>query len=294
MNKFTLLSLLILTLFNSAYAALNDPAQNKEKITQEINLEKNISEDWLDYKILNFQYIKKQKENKAFIQKNKITDDEPEILTLVDQQLKSSRDFLLQEIQKSHPQTFEMKELFSVYRSFIDANYLLDLDFNHHLINQAHLKNLSELQNKVDYLANKIETKFLHYHLQNKLQNSSYLNDWLEYKITIQQISDDNKKDNQQRMLEKNALNLEQVRLSINDSSEKTVRRLSSLQPKTTEIHQLINLKIKDVLLLNQIVQNQSPNTEEQIELFELGNKIEDQEQLIEEKIINHLKQSEK
>ncbi|MCH4242824.1 hypothetical protein [Acinetobacter gerneri] len=294
MNKFTLLSLLILTLFNSAYAALNDPAQNKEKITQEINLEKNISEDWLDYKILNFQYIKKQKENKAFIQKNKITDDEPEILTLVDQQLKSSRDFLLQKIQKSHPQTFEMKELFSVYRSFIDANYLLDLDFNHHLINQAHLKNLSELQNKVDYLANKIETKFLHYHLQNKLQNSSYLNDWLEYKITIQQISDDNKRDNQQRMLEKNALNLEQIRLSINDSSEKTVRRLSSLQPKTTEIHQLINLKIKDVLLLNQIVQNQSPNTEEQIELFELGNKIEDQEQLIEEKIINHLKQSEK
>lgn len=294
MNKFTLLSLLILTLFNSAYAALNDPAQNKEKITQEINLEKNISEDWLDYKILNFQYIKKQKENKAFIQKNKIADDEPEILTLVDRQLKSSRDFLLQEIQKSHPQTFEMKELFSVYRSFIDANYLLDLDFNHHLINQAHLKNLSELQNKVDYLANKIETKFLHYHLQNKLQNSSYLNDWLEYKITIQQISDDNKKDNQQRMLEKNALNLEQIRLSINDSSEKTVRRLSSLQPKTTEIHQLINLKIKDVLLLNQIVQNQSPNTEEQIELFELGNKIEDQEQLIEEKIINHLKQSEK
>lgn len=294
MNKFTLLSLLILTLFNSAYAALNDPAQNKEKITQEINLEKNISEDWLDYKILNFQYIKKQKENKAFIQKNKITDDEPEILTLVDRQLKSSRDFLLQEIQKSHPQTFEMKELFSVYRSFIDANYLLDLDFNHHLINQAHLKNLSEIQNKVDYLANKIETKFLHYQLQNKLQNSSYLNDWLEYKITIQQISDDNKKDNQQRMLEKNALNLEQVRLSINDSSEKTVRRLSSLQPKTTEIHQLINLKIKDVLLLNQIVQNQSPNTEEQIELFELGNKIEDQEQLIEEKIINHLKQSEK
>ncbi|MDQ9008223.1 hypothetical protein RFI36_00485 [Acinetobacter gerneri] len=294
MNKFTLLSLLILTLFNSAYAALNDPAQNKEKITQEINLEKNISEDWLDYKILNFQYIKKQKENKAFIQKNKITDDEPEILTLVDQQLKSSRDFLLQEIQKSHPQTFEMKELFSVYRSFIDANYLLDLDFNHHLINQAHLKNLSELQNKVDYLANKIETKFLHYHLQNKLQNSSYLNDWLEYKITIQQISDDNKRDNQQRMLEKNTLNLEQIRLSINESSEKTVRRLSSLQPKTTEIHQLINLKIKDVLLLNQIVQNQSPNTEEQIELFELGNKIEDQEQLIEEKIINHLKQSEK
>lgn len=294
MNKFTLLSLLILTLFNSAYAALNDPAQNKEKITQEINLEKNISEDWLDYKILNFQYIKKQKENKAFIQKNKITDDEPEILTLVDQQLKSSRDFLLQEIQKSHPQTFEMKELFSVYRSFIDANYLLDLDFNHHLINQAHLKNLSELQNKVDYLANKIEAKFLHYHIQNKLQNSSYLNDWLEYKITIQQISDDNKRDNQQRMLEKNALNLEQIRLSINDSSEKTVRRLSSLQPKTTEIHQLINLKIKDVLLLNQIVQNQSPNTEEQIELFELGNKIEDQEQLIEEKIINHLKQSEK
>lgn len=294
MNKFTLLSLLILTLFNSAYAALNDPAQNKEKITQEINLEKNISEDWLDYKILNFQYIKKQKENKAFIQKNKITDDEPEILTLVDQQLKSSRDFLLQEIQKSHPQTFEMKELFSVYISFIDANYLLDLDFNHHLINQAHLKNLSELQNKVDYLANKIETKFLHYHLQNKLQNSSYLNDWLEYKITIQQISDDNKRDNQQRMLEKNALNLEQIRLSINDSSEKMVRRLSSLQPKTTEIHQLINLKIKDVLLLNQIVQNQSPNTEEQIELFELGNKIEDQEQLIEEKIINHLKQSEK
>ncbi|MEN8280890.1 hypothetical protein [Acinetobacter gerneri] len=294
MNKFTLLSLLILTLFNSAYAALNDPAQNKEKITQEINLEKNISEDWLDYKILNFQYIKKQKENKAFIQKNKITDDEPEILTLVDRQLKSSRDFLLQEIQKSHPQTFEMKELFSVYRSFIDANYLLDLDFNHHLINQAHLKNLSELQNKVDYLANKIETKFLYYHLQNKLQNSSYLNDWLEYKITIQQISDDNKRDNQQRMLEKNTLNLEQVRLSINDSSEKTVRRLSSLQPKTTEIHQLINLKIKDVLLLNQIVQNQSPNTEEQIELFELGNKIEDQEQLIEEKIINHLKQSEK
>ena len=294
MNKFTLLSLLILTLFNSAYAALNDPAQNKEKITQEINLEKNISEDWLDYKILNFQYIKKQKENKAFIQKNKITDDEPEILTLVDQQLKSSRDFLLQEIQKSHPQSFEMKELFSVYRSFIDANYLLDLDFNHHLINQAHLKNLSELQNKVDYLANKIETKFLHYHLQNKLQNSSYLNDWLEYKITIQQISDDNKRDNQQRMLEKNTLNLEQIRLSINESSEKTVRRLSSLQPKTTEIHQLINLKIKDVLLLNQIVQNQSPNTEEQIELFELGNKIEDQEQLIEEKIINHLKQSEK
>lgn len=294
MNKFTLLSLLILTLFNSAYAALNDPAQNKEKITQEINLEKNISEDWLDYKILNFQYIKKQKENKAFIQKNKITDDEPEILTLVDQQLKSSRDFLLQKIQKSHPQTFEMKELFSVYRSFIDANYLLDLDFNHHLINQAHLKNLSELQNKVDYLANKIETKFLHYHLQNKLQNSSYLNDWLEYKITIQQISDDNKRDNQQRMLEKNTLNLEQIRLSINESSEKTVRRLSSLQPKTTEIHQLINLKIKDVLLLNQIVQNQSPNTEEQIELFELGNKIEDQEQLIEEKIINHLKQSEK
>ena len=294
MNKFTLLSLLILTLFNSAYAALNDPAQNKEKITQEINLEKNISEDWLDYKILNFQYIKKQKENKAFIQKNKITDDEPEILTLVDQQLKSSRDFLLQEIQKSHPQTFEMKELFSVYRSFIDANYLLDLDFNHHLINQAHLKNLSELQNKVDYLANKIETKFLYYHLQNKLQNSSYLNDWLEYKITIQQISDDNKRDNQQRMLEKNTLNLEQIRLSINESSEKTVRRLSSLQPKTTEIHQLINLKIKDVLLLNQIVQNQSPNTEEQIELFELGNKIEDQEQLIEEKIINHLKQSEK
>lgn len=294
MNKFTLLSLLILTLFNSAYAALNDPAQNKEKITQEINLEKNISEDWLDYKILNFQYIKKQKENKAFIQKNKITDDEPEILTLVDRQLKSSRDFLLQEIQKSHPQTFEMKELFSVYRSFIDANYLLDLDFNHHLINQAHLKNLSELQNKVDYLANKIETKFLYYHLQNKLQNSSYLNDWLEYKITIQQISDDNKRDNQQRMLEKNTLNLEQIRLSINESSEKTVRRLSSLQPKTTEIHQLINLKIKDVLLLNQIVQNQSPNTEEQIELFELGNKIEDQEQLIEEKIINHLKQSEK
>ena len=294
MNKFTLLSLLILTLFNSAYAALNDPAQNKEKITQEINLEKNISEDWLDYKILNFQYIKKQKENKAFIQKNKITDDEPEILTLVDQQLKSSRDFLLQKIQKSHPQTFEMKELFSVYRSFIDANYLLDLDFNHHLINQAHLKNLSELQNKVDYLANKIETKFLYYHLQNKLQNSSYLNDWLEYKITIQQISDDNKRDNQQRMLEKNTLNLEQIRLSINESSEKTVRRLSSLQPKTTEIHQLINLKIKDVLLLNQIVQNQSPNTEEQIELFELGNKIEDQEQLIEEKIINHLKQSEK
>lgn len=294
MNKFTLLSLLILTLFNSAYAALNDPAQNKEKITQEINLEKNISEDWLDYKILNFQYIKKQKENKAFIQKNKITGDEPEILTLVDQQLKSSRDFLLQEIQKSHPQTFEMKELFSVYRSFIDANYLLDLDFNHHLINQAHLKNLSELQNKVDYLANKIEAKFLHYHIQNKLQNSSYLNDWLEYKITIQQISDDNKRDSQQRMLEKNALNLEQIRLSINDSSEKTVRRLSSLQPKTTEIHQLINLKIKDVLLLNQIVQNQSPNTEEQIELFELGNKIEDQEQLIEEKIINHLKQSEK
>lgn len=294
MNKFTLLSLLTLTLFNSAYAALNDPAQNKEKITQEINLEKNISEDWLDYKILNFQYIKKQKENKAFIQKNKITDDEPEILTLVDRQLKSSRDFLLQEIQKSHPQTFEMKELFSVYRSFIDANYLLDLDFNHHLINQAHLKNLSELQNKVDYLANKIETKFLYYHLQNKLQNSSYLNDWLEYKITIQQISDDNKRDNQQRMLEKNTLNLEQIRLSINDSSEKTVRRLSSLQPKTTEIHQLINLKIKDVLLLNQIVQNQSPNTEEQIELFELGNKIEDQEQFIEEKIINHLKQSEK
>lgn len=294
MNKFTLLSLLILTLFNSAYAALNDPAQNKEKITQEINLEKNISDDWLDYKILNFQYIKKQKENKAFIQKNKITDDEPEILTLVDRQLKSSRDFLLQKIQKSHPQTFEMKELFSVYRSFIDANYLLDLDFNHHLINQAHLKNLSEIQNKVDYLANKIEAKFLHYHLQNKLQNSSYLNDWLEYKITIQQISDDNKRDNQQRMLEKNALNLEQIRLSINDSSEKTVRRLSSLQPKTTEIHQLINLKIKDVLLLNQIVQNQSPNTEEQIELFELGNKIEDQEQLIEEKIINHLKQSEK
>lgn len=294
MNKFTLLSLLILTLFNSAYAALNDPAQNKEKITQEINLEKNISEDWLDYKILNFQYIKKQKENKAFIQKNKITDDEPEILTLVDRQLKSSRDFLLQKIQKSHPQTFEMKELFSVYRSFIDANYLLDLDFNHHLINQAHLKNLSELQNKVDYLANKIETKFLYYHLQNKLQNSSYLNDWLEYKITIQQISDDNKRDNQQRMLEKNTLNLEQIRLSINESSEKTVRRLSSLQPKTTEIHQLINLKIKDVLLLNQIVQNQSPNTEEQIELFELGNKIEDQEQLIEEKIINHLKQSEK
>ncbi|MDV2440169.1 hypothetical protein QR665_11920 [Acinetobacter gerneri] len=294
MNRFTLLSLLTLTLFNSAYAALNDPAQNKEKITQEINLEKNISEDWLDYKILNFQYIKKQKENKAFIQKNKITDDEPEILTLVDQQLKSSRDFLLQKIQKSHPQTFEMKELFSVYRSFIDANYLLDLDFNHHLINQAHLKNLSELQNKVDYLANKIETKFLHYHLQNKLQNSSYLNDWLEYKITIQQISDDNKRDNQQRMLEKNTLNLEQIRLSINESSEKTVRRLSSLQPKTTEIHQLINLKIKDVLLLNQIVQNQSPNTEEQIELFELGNKIEDQEQLIEEKIINHLKQSEK
>ncbi|WP_312966990.1 hypothetical protein [Acinetobacter gerneri] len=203
MNKFTLLSLLILTLFNSAYAALNDPAQNKEKITQEINLEKNISDDWLDYKILNFQYIKKQKENKAFIQKNKITDDEPEILTLVDRQLKSSRDFLLQEIQKSHPQTFEMKELFSVYRSFIDANYLLDLDFNHHLINQAHLKNLSELQNKVDYLANKIETKFLHYHLQNKLQNSSYLNDWLEYKITIQQISDDNKRDNQQHMFEK-------------------------------------------------------------------------------------------
>lgn len=247
--------------------------------------------DWIDFKNLSFQFQQKHAEDKLFIDKIKEEGSELYSNHSITQQLKSSQKILLNQVQTLQPENQKIKEILIVYKEYIELNYQFEIDFNKQHLDIELVKKLEQKRTLLDSLQADINQSILKYLNKNQPIENIFINDWLAYKLLMERISSENKINMENRNQLSHHSNLEAFIFQLKETSKTNIQSLKNVKTNSPAIQNQINLRIREYQLLSQSFNLDGMTHDKKVELFILGDEIEQQEQQLDQDVVKLIQQ---
>lgn len=247
--------------------------------------------DWIDFKNLSFKFKQQHTEDKLFI--DKIKEERSELYSThsITQQLESSQKILLKQAQTLHPESQKIKEILMIYKEYIELNYQVEIGFNTQHLDIELVKKLEQKRTLLDSLQANINQSILNYLNENQPIENIFINEWLAYKLLMERISSENKIKMENRNQSSHHSNLEALIFQLKKTSKTNIQSLRNAKTNSPAIQNQINLRIREYQLLSQSFNLDGMTHDEKVELFILGNEIEQQEQLLDQDAIKLIQQ---